>query len=392
MASPTTVLNSPADTATKLGAAPVFNFTGTDTDGDTIEYEVQVDTSNTFNSDTYGWSPIIQSISEWRGAAVDEKNSTVYAARESTNYGKQTNGIGALNALNPGIGTITNIFCNPVNHDVFAIVLTTPRSVWKQTGGTGSFVDMGVTGRTYWSLAIDTSNGDIFATVITGTTDIYKMTGGIGDFIAVGSGIGTTTSYGCAVDSSNHDVFYSNSDATTGQVYKQTAGTGSFVSMGQTARYYICLSVDSTTHDLYTGIDNGGDVYKMTGGTGNFVAMHAPGNIGWLGVSVDSSNHNVYAASPGNGVYKLQGSILDKRSNVPDTGFSAGHPYTSGVAQTFMPQPADALAHEKTYYWRVRGIDLLGSGEYGAWATTRSFTTGFLSNEPFNIYRSQGFQ
>ena len=49
---PTTALNTPTDTATGQSLTPTLNFTGTDPNGDTVEYEVQVDTVNTFDSQT----------------------------------------------------------------------------------------------------------------------------------------------------------------------------------------------------------------------------------------------------------------------------------------------------------------------------------------------------
>jgi hypothetical protein len=49
---PTVALNSPADASTDSDTTPTLNFTGTDVNGDTIEYNVQVDTVNTFDSNS----------------------------------------------------------------------------------------------------------------------------------------------------------------------------------------------------------------------------------------------------------------------------------------------------------------------------------------------------
>jgi hypothetical protein len=49
---PTVVLNSPADAGSTSDTTPVLDFTGTDSEGDSIRYEVQVDTVNTFDSTT----------------------------------------------------------------------------------------------------------------------------------------------------------------------------------------------------------------------------------------------------------------------------------------------------------------------------------------------------
>jgi hypothetical protein len=48
--SPAVVLNSPAASATVSDTTPDLDFTGTDVNGDTLQYQVQVDTVNTFDS------------------------------------------------------------------------------------------------------------------------------------------------------------------------------------------------------------------------------------------------------------------------------------------------------------------------------------------------------
>lgn len=48
--SPTVSLNSPADASSASDTTPTLDFTGTDAEGDSVEYEVQVDTVNTFDS------------------------------------------------------------------------------------------------------------------------------------------------------------------------------------------------------------------------------------------------------------------------------------------------------------------------------------------------------
>lgn len=50
--SPTVALNTPADTATGVSTTPTLEFTGTDADDDDIRYEIQIDTVDTFDSQT----------------------------------------------------------------------------------------------------------------------------------------------------------------------------------------------------------------------------------------------------------------------------------------------------------------------------------------------------
>lgn len=48
--SPTTTLNSPANASSSSDTTPTLDFTGTDGNGDSVEYEVQIDTVDTFDS------------------------------------------------------------------------------------------------------------------------------------------------------------------------------------------------------------------------------------------------------------------------------------------------------------------------------------------------------
>lgn len=48
--SPTVALNTPADASSDSDTTPTLNFTGTDTNADTLEYNVQVDTQSDFHS------------------------------------------------------------------------------------------------------------------------------------------------------------------------------------------------------------------------------------------------------------------------------------------------------------------------------------------------------
>jgi len=70
--------------------------------------------------------------------------------------------------------------------------------------------------------------------------------------------------------------------------------------------------------------------------------------------------------------------IMNKLSVTSDatfTGTGDPHPWPSGNQVTYTVQAGDALSDNTTYYWRVIGIDPLGGNTYGAWSTTRSFTT-----------------
>ena len=62
-----------------------------------------------------------------------------------------------------------------------------------------------------------------------------------------------------------------------------------------------------------------------------------------------------------------------------DGGFSGTpdntDPFASAQQVTYTVQAGDELDPSTTYYWRARAKDPTGSDTFGAWATTRSFTT-----------------
>lgn len=98
--SPTVALNSPADTASTGDLTPTLNFTGTDTNSDVVEYEVQVDLNNTFDSQGGG----NYTVSDFEDNTTDgwSSGSVVGSAANGTTY--------ALQFDNPAGGdtTITN--------------------------------------------------------------------------------------------------------------------------------------------------------------------------------------------------------------------------------------------------------------------------------------------
>lgn len=70
---PTVVLNSPADASSDADTTPTLDFTGTDTDGDSIEYNVQVDTVNTFDGSAIdSYSESNYNSNSWVNGAAGE--------------------------------------------------------------------------------------------------------------------------------------------------------------------------------------------------------------------------------------------------------------------------------------------------------------------------------
>ncbi len=62
-------------------------------------------------------------------------------------------------------------------------------------------------------------------------------------------------------------------------------------------------------------------------------------------------------------------------------------PFTEAETIRFQIQPTDELTDLITYYWRVRAKDVTGSGGYGDWSTTQSFTVNLAATVP-NWYQN----
>ncbi len=84
----------------------------------------------------------------------------------------------------------------------------------------------------------------------------------------------------------------------------------------------------------------------------------------FTGATIDAAFYVLAAPTP----------LLSKFS-ATDAGFTAGHPFASGVAKDFTVQAGDTLANSTTYYWHVAAKDSPENSAYGAYSTTRSFTT-----------------
>lgn len=105
-----------------------------------------------------------------------------------------------------------------------------------------------------------------------------------------------------------------------------------------------------------------------TGIGGGATEIYADGDSGGTSLGSPISGSSLVARIE----VEVTSTVLNKISET-DPGFTAGHPFISGVAKDFTVQAGDALTNGLTHYWRVRAKDPTGSNSYGAWSTTRSF-------------------
>lgn len=86
---PTVTLNSPSDTITGQSTTPTFNFTGTDPENNNLEYEIQIDSLDSFNSVSGGSPNTLFSnsfeSSSWTSVLVSGSAAAWTTATTSTN-------------------------------------------------------------------------------------------------------------------------------------------------------------------------------------------------------------------------------------------------------------------------------------------------------------------
>ena len=291
---PTVILNNPSDTITGQATTPTFNFTGTDPENNSIEYEVQIDTANTFDSVGGGipsnlFSNSFES-SSWTSVLISGSSATWTTATTSTNP----------TGISPQNGSYLARF----------------NSYTCRENAQARFYPS-----TNFSIPINA-----------GTVDLKFWI--------------------------YHDTNYASSNDQI-QPQISTNGGTDWTSIGApVSRYNSTTGWEEITISLASYI-----------GVNNIL-------IGFLGISGYGNDCYIDNVTVN---YVLQNTpLLDKKS-ATDAGFSSGHPYNSGVATDFTVQAGQALADGLIYYWRVRAVDPSGSGGYGNWSASRSFSVGNVS-------------
>jgi len=330
--SPTVELNSPANASSDSDTTPTLNFTGTDGNADTIEYNVQIATDDTFSS----------------GAITRVQYKYAYPATSGTGYAFASN-----NTL----------------HNFIVVIVS----------GAGTSTSMAISdtqGNTYTALTLNNTdiNAQMFyaADIKSGANSVKATYTGWSDvgFMAVEySGIATSNPL---------DV-----EATPVQIDTATKTCTSNSFNPQTGSLIFAAWANESA-DPGTATGSGMTVFSPSNSHYDVQGENLSATTGSQTISFNLTNTssgfwivNVAAFKSAGG-----GSLLLSKFSKTDTGFldypdeGDTHPFTSGTAITYTVQSAlDA----GTYYWRVAGIDEGGSNTYGAWSSTRSFT---ISNAP----------
>lgn len=278
---PTVVLNTPSDGATAQSNTPTLSFTGTDFDSNAIEYNVQIDTVNTFDSIPLGFT--LKSIA-----------------------------VKLYKVGNPTDNVSINLISDSINGTVL--------------GTTGTLAGTTVTGTSTWYTFV------LATPVILSATTKYYF----------------SVNRSSVADGGN---YYMISNKNTGNIY--TLGGTYFSSSG-------VWGSEGTVSDLAFIIYDDTDTAIITQGLAD-----TSSEIYGLGAASSERAGQSFTVNLNNPSLSF--------FSVTDLGFTAGHPFASGVQKSYTVQ--SALNDATTYYWRVRGVDPTGGNVYGAWSSVYSFTT-----------------
>lgn len=329
---PTVALNSPADASSDTDTTPTLDFTGTDAEGNDITYQVQIDTVNTFDSQ----SPDIEVGNIVAGTAstgagpftltLDNNKEDVYAfvaVRDDAN-----------NTL-------------AVTYDGYPMT-----SIGNHTITGGSVLEAQI---------FHLANAPIGSNTLSVSTS-----GSIGDVLGFG-----------AMATKNIKQTSPVEDTDTGG---ETPGSEDPRSTSSTTITVGALIVDAIA-DRSAGLTVGGSqtqIFKLGTGDNMAASYRQATATGAYAMEWDPTENTedwaqvVLALSKGTRPLLSKFSHLDSGFANPDNGGDTD-PFNSGENIQFTVQAGDALS-TTTYYWRVRGIDPSGSNSWGAWSSTRSFT------------------
>jgi len=317
---PTVSLNTPTNGGTGLSTTPTLNFTGTDTESDNIEYEINISNG----------API----------ALDSTSSA------------QTTSDGA-SSLQWSHTTVSS-------SSTYLVVGIALRQSWEVSVSSVSYGSQNLTQAEYAQMGTDVmteiwtlASPAVGTHTITVTMNMStQFTTGAIVYTNV-SGIGNVNSASSTDDniSSEVDLASGGTNLVVDALGTQSSNNNSVAKIGQTQEI-ISVQPDSVGLGMS---DKPGQATTKMGWT-------FPDCL-WADSAIELVNKSTFSIS---------------RFSTTNAGFTAGHPFTSGTAINFTVQAGDALS-AGTYYWQVRAIDPSGSNTYGSWSSAWTFVVSTIT-------------
>ncbi|NOQ37727.1 hypothetical protein GQ472_02455, partial [archaeon] len=389
------VLNSPEDAEEVLDITPTLEFTGTDPDSDDIEYQVQVDAVDTFNSVVWDVSTAVYS-QEFSVVAQENDSSGLFFKPDGLKMymigwdGDSVYEYNLSTAWNVSTAVYSQMFNISAKETAPTDFFFKPDGLKMYTIGYSRTVDE-YDLSTAWNVftAVYSQEFDVSAKELSPRGLFFKPDG---------LKMYTMGYDGDTVDEYNLSIAWNVSTAVYSQELnvsaRETSSTGLFFKPDGLKMYTMGYGRTVDEYDLSTAWNVSTAEYSHEFDIS--VKEHWP-----TGLFFKSDGTKMYTVGlDGDTVdeYDLVGYPLLDKSSVDDAGFlntvdgGDTHPFTSGQKISCTVQAADELS-EGTYYWRVRGKDPSGVNIYGDWSDTRNFTVN--SNVPSDViiktYRNSGY-
>jgi hypothetical protein len=323
---PTTVLGTPAEGYQTAASSLELKFTGTDSAGHRLDYEVQVDITPTFSSGSPQLDQVATTIEYGSGTGytITFPNRPAVGSLVVVGISQWESGIALIDRVDDNQG---NTYYEAVQKLDGTNNVSSSIFYAKNVASSGTFtitITPTVTGK-------DTAIG---AVSYIGVDKVSPLSG----IPNSGTGVGTTASSGSTI-------------AEGTGVYIGVLGYNLASSGSETAPWEKRFEITGALYSPILGVDlitSGSQEAIFTLSSANWVATIAAFKSGSPLIDAFSTDH---------------------------TGFSAGasHPTDSGIEQTYTTQtPLSA----DTYYWRVRATDNTTDGTYsgwGGWSGSKSF-------------------
>lgn len=343
---PTVALGTPDDNASISDSTPDLKFTGTDGDSDSLDYQVQVDTTTTFDSTfpshTFGVEGFETGSSPFSFTSLGTLSGSATLTVDSSSKVYGTKSL-AYAASGVGIAAAVKNHGSDLSEIWIGLSIFLPTS-WT-TGGTGAVV---------MSSLVTSGDADVVA------FQIENNGTGLEREITIWNTITESwvqTGIQLATNQINRIQINFKQNATTGY-------------------YKIWVNNDTSGSPNY----NSGSV--NTGGTAFSKIYYG----GYADNAVPTFYIDNCCYSTSAFMSSMIAAPLINALSTDHTGFSAGtsHPTASGAEQTYTVQSA---LSDGTYYWRVRAIDPSGGNTWGAWSpgdSTLGYDHFHLSSGPVN--------
>ena len=290
---PTVVLNTPANAGTVATTTPTLAFTGTDADVNTIEYETQIDTVNTFNS-----TATITIISSYFSTASADNSSGIGNAGGFQGLAQSFTGSGlTLNSAQ----VYGNIFGSPTG--------TVCLKIYAHSG-------------TYGTSSIPTGTALAISDLLDVTTFVTNPSIALINFVFSGANkivLSNGTNYvlsfegvSLVADGSNVPVIYRDSTSSTGSGNYSSELSGVWTAVSNQDMLYNVygdstgplLDKYSTTDTGFINVTNGGNFHPFTSGNQISYTVQAGNALTngltyyWRSRGIDPTGSNAYGAWP----------------------------------------------------------------------------------------------